>query len=544
MLLLLPHLQGSQIDLRRKSPVQGSINTEVVPAQRPIRTNGVDTSPVPAAVGGGVGSATLPLPVGPNPVASRNTTSMCGSGFSLELGEYSAEADVVRRQTGLLVQLMQSAASTNYVGEAWGSDAMTQEDLEAARLLLCMQVGTQLLWHACLPHCAVVPARPSSNSHKLLPSCSASSKALSLESAVLAQCEVELQLGLAGAHPLLAGLLFLQLQTGGNGWFLVSRLKELITTGAAASTSINTCSTSTFTAAVGKEGGSKSNSCSPPKGAHMVSFSSMPGGTCAPMDDNNSGSLALPSLPVAPGAPTASSRPGSSTSNGCKPPSPSRSNKLFGSRAASPPQALKVSHSMESFANAAQAVASAFSASVLNRSASKGKSGGSRSSSPDVYTPAQAPSAPSSTRVTREDILVYGSGCASKTASVASTHCRGSAEGSTTGFAMGSGSSSPAKEAATAAAALSAAAPVSAAADVAHHDSACADDQQHPAINGGSSSTSKAGCWWERCVSLAAFGVLADMVNSIIEVASVQDDFRVVLAALELSCLITCQPSG
>jgi hypothetical protein len=36
--------------------------------------------------------------------------------------------------------------------------------------------------------------------------------------------------------------------------------------------------------------------------------------------------------------------------------------------------------------------------------------------------------------------------------------------------------------------------------------------------------------------------VLADMFNSIIEVAAVQEDYRVVLAALELACAISCQP--
>jgi hypothetical protein len=52
------------------------------------------------------------------------------------------------------------------------------------------------------------------------------------------------------------------------------------------------------------------------------------------------------------------------------------------------------------------------------------------------------------------------------------------------------------------------------------------------------------GCSWERRVGAAAFDVLADMLNSIIEVAAVQEDYRVVLAALELSCDISCQPGA
>jgi hypothetical protein len=64
--------------------------------------------------------------------------------LSKELGDYSAEADIVRRQTGLLVQLMQPVV----LGDAWSGDAVlgggllqeTDEDLEAARRLLCLQV--------------------------------------------------------------------------------------------------------------------------------------------------------------------------------------------------------------------------------------------------------------------------------------------------------------------------------------------------------------------------------------------------------------------
>lgn len=48
----------------------------------------------------------------------------------------------------------------------------------------------------------------------------------------------------------------------------------------------------------------------------------------------------------------------------------------------------------------------------------------------------------------------------------------------------------------------------------------------------------------ERAVSVEAFEVLADMMNSLIEVAAVQDDHRVTLAALEVSCAITYEQAG
>jgi hypothetical protein len=62
----------------------------------------------------------------------------------MELVEYSAEADIVRRQTGLLVQLMQPVTAGDASG---GNDMLLQEpdeDLEAARRLLCLQVKTAL----------------------------------------------------------------------------------------------------------------------------------------------------------------------------------------------------------------------------------------------------------------------------------------------------------------------------------------------------------------------------------------------------------------
>jgi hypothetical protein len=58
----------------------------------------------------------------------------------MELGEYSAEADVVRRQTGLLVQLMQPVVHVDAAGCNGLLQQEPDEDLEAARRLLCLQV--------------------------------------------------------------------------------------------------------------------------------------------------------------------------------------------------------------------------------------------------------------------------------------------------------------------------------------------------------------------------------------------------------------------
>lgn len=65
------------------------------------------------------------------------SSSTLGSPKGSKLGvEYSAEADLVRRQTATLVQLMQSVPA----GQE-GSSGLTAEDLDAARLLLRVQVS-------------------------------------------------------------------------------------------------------------------------------------------------------------------------------------------------------------------------------------------------------------------------------------------------------------------------------------------------------------------------------------------------------------------
>jgi hypothetical protein len=47
-------------------------------------------------------------------------------------------------------------------------------------------------------------------------------------------------------------------------------------------------------------------------------------------------------------------------------------------------------------------------------------------------------------------------------------------------------------------------------------------------------------CWWGRQVSEGAFGVLADMVEAIVTTAALQEDWRVVVAALQMADCISC----
>jgi hypothetical protein len=112
--------------------------------QRPgLRDSGIETLPYAAAVA--AAAAAGPVPAGyTQACSSSSSTGGCGGiGLSKELGEYTAEADIVRRQTGLLVQLMQPVP-----GNAGSADAVLvggllqelDEDLEAARQLLCLQV--------------------------------------------------------------------------------------------------------------------------------------------------------------------------------------------------------------------------------------------------------------------------------------------------------------------------------------------------------------------------------------------------------------------
>jgi hypothetical protein len=64
----------------------------------------------------------------------------------------------------------------------------------------------------------------------------------------------------------------------------------------------------------------------------------------------------------------------------------------------------------------------------------------------------------------------------------------------------------------------------------------------HAAVEGGNTFDGSPGCCpGHHCISSSAFGVLAGMMNSILEAAAYQEDYRVVLAVLEISCLVFCK---
>ncbi|KAF6266032.1 AEX-3 domain-containing protein [Scenedesmus sp. NREL 46B-D3] len=137
----ISELMGSQIDLRRRSPVPDLLSTELQQLQQ-LRPNhhdrGMETLP---CTGAAAAAGIQPVLAGSGGRSS--CAGGCGSGLSMELEEYSAEADVVRRQTALLVRLMQPVAGdVGSTDAALGCDALPQEpheDLEAARRLLCLQ---------------------------------------------------------------------------------------------------------------------------------------------------------------------------------------------------------------------------------------------------------------------------------------------------------------------------------------------------------------------------------------------------------------------
>jgi len=61
----------------------------------------------------------------------------------------------------------------------------------------------------------------------------------------------------------------------------------------------------------------------------------------------------------------------------------------------------------------------------------------------------------------------------------------------------------------------------------------CSQLQAASALNGVRS-------WWGRRVSEGAFGVLADMISEIVTTAAIQEDWRVVVAALQMADCISC----
>lgn len=378
-------------------------------------------------------------------------------------------------------------------------------------------------------------------------------------------------------------------QTGGNGWFIVSRLKELVANPPAPFSKTDASSGASAAAA---------NSKASAGGAAAAGAASAAG---------MAANAAAGKKGVADGA------AGGSSSKGSPPKGTmlAKSGKLLGvnlsggsssSSKASGLAGLKVSHGVESFASAASAMASVIS---RNTSTTKQKqqhaaaSGGSATSSPTntVDTSKVSNSAPSSTcgagsglgavavgaagaapafhhsmsckvpdhREHRMAVAVTGSEGGASPAAAAAADALNSTDscvvimstdgaGNNSNTASSSDAAGPSNIAADAEAPSADAACSTTNTTIGGSCSSCGSDgaakpaaaqqqgsagnsQQHQQLAGGGGPV-------ERPVPADIFDVLADMLNAIIEVAAGQDDSRVVLTVLELASVITCHTSG
>eukprot|EP00878_Enallax_costatus_P022529 GHUV01023903.1.p2 GENE.GHUV01023903.1~~GHUV01023903.1.p2 ORF type:complete len:353 (+),score=122.06 GHUV01023903.1:2027-3085(+) len=302
--------------------------------------------------------------------------------------QYSAEAELVRRQTAMLVQLMQMPAA---IGQS-SRGGLSADDLQAARLLLCVQ-------------------------------------------------------------------------TGGNGWFLMSKLRELI---------VGNTSSHSGAADTARSTGSR----------HMGSAGAHHGlGRHVSVSDTGFGGPTKPRPEVACHNSKSEANLASLTDRSHSKPSSHKSHKSGSTLRSTSPIQTKLMEGVDSLASV---MASAFSAAVMSRSASLTR--------------------PRSPRHSAE----YSAGPAQKVKWQASSNP-----------APVPPSEPPAAQQQQPA------------------ETAAANNSSTMSGN-GSAAASPA----QRTVSAEAFEVLAEMMNSLVEVAAVQDDYRVALAALELSCVITCDPGG
>lgn len=126
-------LQGSPLDLRRKTPLPGT-NTDTSPP-RLLRGNGLETiMPSGGMLPGGSGSSVQQPPLTPLapglPLPSLSKISnVSNSSTNASLSEeYSAEADLIGRQIGMLVLLMQAASTAAAVSAAAAACTAPEQD--------------------------------------------------------------------------------------------------------------------------------------------------------------------------------------------------------------------------------------------------------------------------------------------------------------------------------------------------------------------------------------------------------------------------------
>jgi len=331
-------------------------------------------------------------------------------------------------------------------------------------------------------------------------------------------------------------------QTGGNGWFIVSRLKELVANPPAPYTDADASST----AAAGDARPGSTNSRSSTGGAAATAAataaSAVKQGNAAGPSRSKTSSPQGKTMLAKSGKILGVNLSGGSSS--------SKSSGLAG---------LKVSHGVESFASAASAMASVIS---RNTSVTKQKLASTSNTNSPTNTADSSKvssSAPSSTCGS----TATGHGAAGFNHSAS---CRLEYKERTAACTISEGGTAP--TATLGDAVVRPAAADGAAANNSSSSSADSSVKPAPAIGAavdsadsaapgsspastGSTGSSKADATQqgqqaapegvtERPVPPEVFEVLADMVNSIVEVAAAQDDSRVVLTVLELACVITC----
>jgi hypothetical protein len=116
----LPSVQGSPLDLRRKTPLPAGTNTDTSPPRLMRGTaNPLDTS-------GTVSQLTPPLAPGLQLPSLSKISNVSNSSTNASLSEeYSTEAELIGRQIGMLVHLMQVASAAEAAEAAKAAAAVS-----------------------------------------------------------------------------------------------------------------------------------------------------------------------------------------------------------------------------------------------------------------------------------------------------------------------------------------------------------------------------------------------------------------------------------
>eukprot|EP00775_Hariotina_reticulata_P004478 gene4478-4732_t len=411
-----------QLDMRRTKSGQISINTDSSspwlhsptepllppPAAAVTATSTTYLSAAAAAAPYGLGLQAMP----------KLSTSGSGSVCSLTQ-QYSIEADLVRRQTGVLVQLMQPleakiASGSNSIE---GSQQWTVDDLQSAKLLLCVQ-------------------------------------------------------------------------TGGNGWFLLSRMKEIVSGGGAS-------------AHLGTNTASESNPGTPTNNQHnlvnsgkQASHQAADSSSFSRGSDENLQAVADAAVLLPAKGGSCTGRAASSTSGSCR--SKQQQSDIDASKS-------HVTYSISGMSGGDGTCYALEQTQLPSLQASPAAAGPASTMAPAALGRTGVLGSPEEPDAMRPAHQSVGRGGLLDRCTAVDYQAAASL--------VGSGM----------------------------EDNRAAS---HAAAEETNNIDGRASCCRKHCVSSGAYNVLAGMMNSILEVAAYQEDFRVVLAVLEMSCLVFYQPSA